>query len=127
MQLYLISGIAGLLACIGAFFYGQHTGVQKERAAQLVDVRGQFQGFVTAAGAAAAAGTAAGLKDFQAQAGVLQSLAADLQTTNGIMNNAASRLASSLRNGGCFLTGEQRRLLECVRRPRDSACTAPNL
>ena len=127
MQLYLIGGIAGLLGIIGAYFYGHSVGYDAHKAERLDTVEEQFQGFVTAAGAAAAAGTAAGLADFKAQAGVLQSLAADLQTTNGIMNNAASRLASSLRNGGCFLTGEQRRLLECVRRPRDSACTAPNL
>lgn len=124
----IIGGLVGLILLVtGAFFYGQHIGVQKEQAKQLVSVKDQFAGYVTAAGAAAAAGTATALADFKAQAGVLQNVADELRTTKGIMDNAAAKLAASLRNGGCFLSPDQRRMLECIRRPRDTACTAPSL
>lgn len=108
----------------GAYFYGDNIGYQR-RQAQEVDTLGkQFSGYVSAAGDAAKAGTAAALKDFQDKAAVLESVAKNLRSAEGIMDNAASKLSASLRGGSCVLDPDQRRLLECIRRPGDSACAA---
>lgn len=128
-RLYIIGGgaLLALSLAIGAYFYGVHVGHAEAKAGQLDGVRTEFQGYVTAAGVAAATGTAGALAEFKEQAATLASVANDLQRTNGVMNNAAAKLSASLRGGACILTPAQRRLLECVRRPNDTACTAPSL
>lgn len=115
-------GVLGLV--VAAFFYGQHLGAQSVKAGQLDAVSGQFQGFVTAAGDAARAGTEQGMADFKDRLATVDRLATNLRSAQGIMNNAASQLSNSLKGGSCLLTPEQRRLLECVRRPDATACTA---
>lgn len=115
-------GIVGLV--VAAFFYGQHLGAQSVKAGQLDTVAGQFQGYVTAAGEAARAGAEQAGADFRDRMATLDRLASNLRSAQGIMNNAASQLSNSLRGGSCLLTPDQRRLLECVRRPDAAACTA---
>lgn len=124
----VIGGLVGIILLVtGAFFYGQHVGYDSRKAEETDTLAKQFQGYVTAAGDAAKNGTAAALADFRERIAVLDKVANDLQITKGIMNNAAARLSSSLRGGACVFNPDQRRLLECIRRPGDAACTAPSL
>lgn len=116
--------LAALLVGLGAFFYGQHVGYQGRVAEESGVVAKQFQDYATAAGDAARDGTAAALADFNAKASTLETVARQLRTSKGIMDNAASQLSASLRGGACVLNPDQRRLLECVRRPGDAACQA---
>lgn len=117
-----ILGVVALVAA--AYFYGLHNGANGVKAGQLDTVTEQFDGFVVRAGAAAEAGTRQGMADFNARLATVDRLASNLRTAQGIMNNAASQLSNSLRGGACLLKPEQRRLLECIRRPDAAACSA---
>lgn len=110
---------------LGGFFYGNHVGHAEEKAALVDTIDQQFKKYAADVNSAAEAGTAAALADFKAKASVLDDLATSLRSAQGVMNNAASRLSASLRGGSCKLDPAQRRLLECIRRPSDPACTAP--
>lgn len=122
----IIGGLVLTIALVlGAFFYGQHLGYQSRQAEETTVLAKQFQKYAEDAKANAKAGTEQALADFNAKTAVLDDIAKNLETAKGIMNNAASRLASSLRNGACVLSPGQRLLLECIRRPGDPRCVAP--
>lgn len=118
----------GLLLTIalatGTFFYGQHVGYAERKAEEVDTLASKFKQYADDAGKAAHDGTAAAIKELQDKMAVLSDVAKQLNITKGIMDNAASKLANSLRGGACVLSPDQRRMLECVRRPMGQGCPA---
>ncbi len=121
----LLGALAFLFVSVGgAYFYGHDQGVKSEKAALADKYQSALDKFAHDVTKAAAAATADALKDFKAKTAVLEELAGQLKTAQGVMNVASSKLAASLRGGACVLSPVQRQLLECVRRPGSAGCAA---
>jgi hypothetical protein len=119
---YLFAGIIALVLIGGAYMQGRADGYDKrvaEQAAKQDQAIQDYTGKVTEAFTNAAHDAAS---DFIDKTAVLNTVATTLKNLKEKINGAAAELSRSLRDGGCFLTPQQRRLLECIRRPNEAGC-----
>jgi hypothetical protein len=109
---------------LGAYFYGHNEGYNSAKAEIADSYQKALDNFGKAAEKVAKDATAEALKEFQEKGAILERVAGQLDQQRGVINAAASKLASALQ-GRCVLQPSERHLLECVRRPSSPGCAVP--